>query len=358
MPETRQDERWERWYEWLTKTRELREWTQAQAAEAAGMKSVQLWSRYENKAHPRPDKVIELARALGASENDALEAAGYDPRKAVPARGTTSVTNAGANELAALEDDFVTKGDFSQVLKMLQTQEEHIAQLLRAGRGSTGSASPSRNIRDGQLTDLYNLRMFDQEARMAMRLAVAGDALSLVVFQLDNDDNKVTHTAFKEMIRLIAHVLFGVVPDIGGNGLFRPVCDDKRGLGNLKEAENRLYVLLPNIGGHKADPYARAWRRNIEDEYRRTQRNFPKPILYYGVGRYTPEMKKPQDLVDKALSEIEVYKRFAEGLADLDVSKPLVAHAFMVGGHPPTMNDTSQGPTRPRPELSRNQQRR
>ena len=65
--------------EWVENARLARRMTKIECADRAGV-SLPVWIEYENKgkkAQPRRATVLKIAAALGVSEKDALEAAGY-----------------------------------------------------------------------------------------------------------------------------------------------------------------------------------------------------------------------------------------------------------------------------------------
>ena len=70
--------RWERFSKWITTTRIEKGLTQHEAAQAAGLNSAQLWSRYENKRSAfQRNTVKNVAKGLGVNESHCLKEAGY-----------------------------------------------------------------------------------------------------------------------------------------------------------------------------------------------------------------------------------------------------------------------------------------
>ena len=71
--------RWEWFSNWIATTRIEKGLTQQQAVQAAGLNSVQLWSRYENKKSEFRRKTVKnVAKGLGVNESLCLKEAGYE----------------------------------------------------------------------------------------------------------------------------------------------------------------------------------------------------------------------------------------------------------------------------------------
>lgn len=65
--------------QWVKQARDRLELSQEECASRAGVHQ-SVWSEYENaekKAQPRRSTVLKIARALGVSDDEALQSAGY-----------------------------------------------------------------------------------------------------------------------------------------------------------------------------------------------------------------------------------------------------------------------------------------
>lgn len=92
------EERWENFRRWVADRRVKAGLTQQQAAERAGWKLLQQWSRYERGEPARKQTVIKIARGLGVSPSEAFIAAGYatlkESRKMLITEATPAMLNA------------------------------------------------------------------------------------------------------------------------------------------------------------------------------------------------------------------------------------------------------------------------